>query len=274
MGEKYFSGYGTDETTGVEIAREIIRCNENGCIDNLIAILPGELVNSAVVVIEPKEVVITKGGQEDESSPLYLDTKIFGKVDLKSISLPVATFIIALMDGFNPCAMWILIFLITMLINMKDRKKLYILGSVFILVSGLVYFVFLVTWFNFFKLTGYVKWIKVIIGIIAIITGIMHVKDGLSSKGGCHATNEKQRKTIMTRIKKVLAEKSYVLAIIGIITLAVSVNLIELVCSAGLPAIYTNLLLTNNLSTLAYYSYLIFYVLIFMLDDLIIFLLL
>jgi hypothetical protein len=212
-----------------------------------------------------------KSTPNSDNSTTQINTYIFGNIDLKSVSLPLATILIAVVDGFNPCAMWILIFLITMLINMKDKKKLYILGSVFIITSGAVYFLFLSAWFNFFSLIGYVYWIKIIIGIVAIISGILHIKGALFSKGGCKATNEGQRESIMERIKKSLGQKSFLLSIIGIISLAISVNLIEVVCSAGLPAIYTNLLSSIKLSTYEYYLYLLLYIFFFMLDDLIIF---
>jgi len=229
--------------------------------------------NEEITGVEIENKIKSLLGVEEDSSlhkPLYLS--IFSRqIDLKAVSLPLATILIAFVDGFNPCALWILIFLITMLINMKDRKKLYILGSVFIIVSGLVYFVFLAAWFNFFKFIGYAYWIKVIIGIIAIISGIIHIKDGLFSKGECKVTNAQQRQNIITRMKNVLNEKNFFLAIVGISALAISVNLIEVVCSAGLPAIYTNLLSTIKLSTFEYYSYLSLYILIFMLDDLAIF---
>ena len=269
IGEKYFVGYESNETTGTEISNEIERCIEHGCIDNLSELLLGE--KKLNTTSTPKGVIISSGTNSENNSPLYLETYIFGKINIKDISLPLATILIALVDGFNPCAMWILIFLITMLINMKDKRKLYILGSTFIFTSGIVYFFFLSAWFNFFKLVGYVYWIKVIIGIIAIVSGILHIKSALFSKGGCHATNEKQRESIIERIKKVLGEKSFVLAIFGIVTLAISVNLIEVVCSAGLPAVYTNLLSSIKLSPFEYYFYLFLYVIIFMLDDLIIF---
>ena len=270
IGEKYFVGYESNETTGKEISNEIGRCIEDGCIDNLSELLLGEKkVNTTNT---PDSVVISSGKNTENSSPIYLETHILGKINLKDISLPLATILIALVDGFNPCAMWILIFLITMLINMKDKKKLYILGSTFIFTSGIVYFFFLSTWLNFFKLVGYVYWIKVIIGVVAIVSGILHIKSALSAKGGCHATNEKQRESIMERIKKALGEKSFALAILGIVTLAISVNLIEVVCSAGLPAVYTNLLSSIQLSPFEYYFYLFLYVIIFMLDDLIVFL--
>ena len=240
INEEYVLGYEGDDTTGVIIENKI------------------------------KKILGTEEIEENKPNPVYLN--IFSKkIDLKSVSLPIATILIAFVDGFNPCAMWILVFLITMLINMKDKKKLYILGTTFIFVSGLMYLVFLSAWFNFFKFVGYVYWIKVIIGIVAIISGIMHIKSGLFSKGECKATNQNQRQKIIKKIKEVLNQKKLFLSLIGIVSLAVSVNLVEIVCSAGLPAVYTNLLSTIKLTTFEYYFYLLLYVLIFMLDDLLIF---
>lgn len=240
INEDYVLGYGSEETTGIIIEEKI------------------------------KKILGNKKTNENSSAPVYLN--IFSKkIDLKSLSLPIATILIAFVDGFNPCAMWILIFLITMLINMKDKKKLYLLGTTFILVSGLMYLLFLSAWFNFFKYIGYVYWVKIIIGIVAIICGILHIKNGLFSKGECKVTNQTQRQKIIQKIKDILTQKKLFFSLIGITTLAVSVNLIEIVCSAGLPAVYTNLLSTIKLSTFEYYFYLFLYVLIFMLDDLIIF---
>jgi thiol-disulfide isomerase/thioredoxin len=268
IGEKYFIGYGSDETTGKDISKEIDNCIKDRCLDSLSELLLGkDIVN----ITNIPEKVVEGEVDKDNTSPIYLNTFVFGNVDLKSVSLPLATILIALVDGFNPCAMWILIFLITMLINMEDKKRLYILGSVFILTSGIIYFFFLSAWFNFFKFIGYVYWIKVVIGIVAIVSGYLHIKNALFSKGGCHVTSDQQRESIMDKIKKIIKEKSFILSIFGIVTLAISVNLIEVVCSAGLPAIYTNLLSTIRLSTLEYYMYLLLYVFVFMLDDLTVF---
>ncbi|HOY46919.1 MAG TPA: thioredoxin family protein [Candidatus Dojkabacteria bacterium] len=266
IGDKYYVGYGSDDTTGVVIKNMIDSCLESSCPDIVTSIKNGAPIPEQDP--EPEEQNLAN---IEPSSSIYLEAPILGNIDLKSLSLPLATILIAAMDGFNPCAMWILIFLITMLINMKDRKRLYILGSTFIITSGLIYFIFLAAWFNFFQFLGYVTWIKFIIGVVAIVSGVLHLKNALSSKGGCKATNEEQRESIMDRIKKTISTKSFALSMIGIISLAISVNLIELVCSAGLPAVYTNLLSTISLSTWQYYSYLALYILIFMLDDLFIF---
>jgi len=273
IGDQPIIGYGTDQTTGKEILNRIDFCLKNSCYDTTYKIVnPQE--SDKLAITNPKTIqaqINQENTTKTESLEKIISLPILGPVNTADISLPIITFIIAFMDGFNPCALWILIFLITMLINMKDRKKLYILGSVFIVTSALVYFVFLAAWFNFFQYVGYVYWIKVIIGLVALTTGFLHIKNALKNKGGCHATNEKQRESIIEKIKTITKENNFRIAITGMIILAISVNFVEVVCSAGLPAVYTNLLASANLTTPKYYAYLIFYVLIFMLDDLIIF---
>jgi thiol-disulfide isomerase/thioredoxin len=286
VGDQPIIGYNSNETTGKSILEVVNKCLSNGCTDSVKSILLKEDYSSQEEMILGEKNTGDNVSESDsvpdsvstdylidngKNNSIILNVPLLGDVDLKKISLPFATILIAFMDGFNPCAMWILIFLITMLINMKDRKKLYTLGSVFIVTSALIYFVFLAAWFNFFKFIGYVYWIKVVIGIIAIVSGIAHLKSALLSKGECHVVNKEKRGSIMNKIKSIVKEKQFSLALFGIITLAISVNLIEVVCSAGLPSIYTNLLSTINLSTSHYYLYLLLYIIIFMLDDLFIF---
>ncbi len=257
VGDEYIAGYNSDETTGEKITKLVEKCLEKGC------------ENVVQKVIDNNGEVIR--AQDDNNEPTVITIPLIGDVDLRKMSLPVATVLIGFMDGFNPCAMWILIFLISMLINMKDKKKLYILGSTFIITSAVVYFGFLAAWFNFFKIIGTVSWIKLIIGIVAVVSGSLHLKNAIEDDGTCKVIKADKKKNIMDRIKKVIHEQSFWLAFGGIIVLAVSVNMVELVCSAGLPAIYTNLLSGMNFSPLTHYGYLLLYVFVFMLDDLIVF---
>lgn len=75
---------------------------------------------------------------------------LFGKIDTTQISLPIFTIIIGLLDGFNPCAMWVLMFLLALLVYTRSRKKMFIVGGTFILVSGIVYYIFMAAWLNLF----------------------------------------------------------------------------------------------------------------------------
>ena len=116
INDEYVLGYGSDDTTGVEIEEKIKKLTSNEPISNE----EKEINTSSPSIIEsvPEKEKIEKKSE----APVYLN--IFSKkIDLKGVSLPIATILIAFVDGFNPCAMWILVFLITMLINMKDKKK-------------------------------------------------------------------------------------------------------------------------------------------------------
>lgn len=199
---------------------------------------------------------------------------IVGKVDLKSVSLPIVSILIGIVDGFNPCAMWVLLFLISTLIGMKDKKRLWTLGLTFLITSSLVYMAFMVSWLSFAKMISGVSIVRTIIAIVAIIGGAINLNsfaNSLSKDDGCDVVDAKKRKKVFSKIKKFTHEKSFILAILGIMLLAVSVNLIELACSAGLPVIFTQLLAMNDLSSFEYWIYIIIYILFFMLDDLIIF---
>jgi glutaredoxin len=197
---------------------------------------------------------------------------VFGEIDIKSVSLPLITIAIAAVDGFNPCAMWVLLFLISMLLGMKNRTKMWILGTVFIATSGVMYFIFLAAWLNLFLFIGLIASIRLAIGLFALVAGSLQLKSYFTDKtGGCTVVSSSRRQRIFDRIRSITHGKYFIVSVIGIMALAVSVNLIELVCSAGLPALYTQLLALNQLPTWQYYAYLLLYTLIFMLDDLIIF---
>lgn len=194
-----------------------------------------------------------------------------GYIDVQSFSLPLLTIIIAGLDGFNPCAMWVLLFLISLLLGMKNKKRMWILGSAFIVSSGVVYFLFLTAWLNVFLFIGFIFWVRIGIGVVAIASGAYHLREYYLNRPGCKVTEDEKRQKIFAKLKAITQRKEFFYALIGIILLAVAVNVVELVCSAGLPAVYTSILAMTDLATWQYYMYLVLYIFIFMLDDLIIF---
>ncbi len=198
---------------------------------------------------------------------------LLGKVDVKKVSLPLISIVIGLVDGFNPCAMWVLLFLITMLINMKNRRRMWILGFTFILSSALVYLMFMLAYLNIASALIQ-TWFKYIIALVALVGGIINLRSYYKERQkdiGCSVTNAKKRRKIVEKIKRILAEKSFIIALIGIIFLAFSVNLIELACSAGLPVMFTNIIAMNNVSAPLTALYFFLYLLFFMIDDIIVF---
>jgi len=192
-------------------------------------------------------------------------------IDLEKLSLPALTVVLGFLDGFNPCAMWVLLFLISLLLGMKDKKKMWILGLAFIISSAFVYFLFMFAWLNFFLFVGYIFWIRILIAGIALFGGYVSLKKFLSKDSGCDVEGDEKRKSIFEKLGKITSNKSFWMALVGIITLSFAVNLVELVCSAGLPAVYSQVLALNNLSRIQYYLYLLLYILFFMLDDLLVF---
>jgi len=204
--------------------------------------------------------------------PEIISLPLIGNIETANFSLPILTVVIAAVDGFNPCAMWTLLFLITLLINIKNKKRMWALGSIFIIASGLVYFLFMTAWLNFFIFVSVVTWVKFIIAIFALAAGLYHLREFKKNKDGtCKVESSEKRKTRFDKIKQIVYRENIGWAILGIIILAGAVNIVELLCSAGLPAIYTSILTLTEIPTWQYYIYLLVYIIIFMIDDLIIF---
>lgn len=211
---------------------------------------------------------------EEENTTMTLP--FLGEIEAKNVSLPLIAVVIGLVDGFNPCAMWILIFLISMLIGSKNRKRMVGLGVLFLATSAVIYALFMVTWLKVMLTMTQIAAIKIAIAIVALIGAGWNLysfyKGMKNSDAGCEVVNNTKRNKIIDKIKKFTSEKSFWLAAIGIITLAISVNFVELACSAGWPLVFTEILALNNLSTPMYALYIIIYILFYLFDDLIIFL--
>ena len=155
---------------------------------------------------------------------------------------------------------------------MKSRKRMWFLGVAFIFTSALVYFLFMSAWLNLILFLGLVIWVRVIIGALALFGGGYNLKEFLFNKdSGCRVADDDKRQKVFKKIKNIIGQNSAWLALMGIIVLALLVNLVELFCSAGLPAVYTQVLALTELSKAQYYLYILLYIFFFMLDDLFIF---
>ena len=203
---------------------------------------------------------------------------ILGNIDPKEVSLPLVSVIIGFIDGFNPCAMWVLLFLLSIIVTMKDRKKMWIIGLTFLITSALVYLAFMLAWLQIAITLSEIVWVRFIIALIALLGGAINLTSYYKERkkdNGCAVVDKEQRKSISKRIHKIVKQidnkKTFFLAILGVMGLAVSVNLIELACSSGLPLIFTQILAINNLNGLQYLIYILIYILFFLIDDIVIF---
>ncbi len=213
---------------------------------------------------------LIKGNDEEE----IIKYPLIGEINLSKLSLPALTVIVAALDGFNPCAMWVLLFLVALLINVKSRKKMWLVGGTFIAASGIVYFLLLSAWLNLFLAISYISLTRIIIGILAIGVGIWQLRKFTTYQPGvCEVApvGSKWHERLTQKAKEVVNSTALPATFLGVIFLALGVNLVEFFCSAGLPAIYTRILSLNQLNPLGYYLYLLLYTFVFMLDDLIIF---
>ncbi|MFA9476069.1 MAG: hypothetical protein ACERJ2_16095 [Filomicrobium sp.] len=204
--------------------------------------------------------------------PSRIDLPVIGEVNTRTLSLPLLTVLLAAVDGFNPCAMWVLVFLIGLLLGMENKARMWLLGGTFLLTSALVYFLFLSAWLNIFLVLGALLWIRLAVGGFALVGGAYYLREfALNPDAVCKVTNPGERRTIMDALKRTVQEEHFWLALAGIVVLAAGVNLIELLCSAGLPAVFTNVLSLSDLSSWQYYGYLLLYISVFLADDVIIF---
>ncbi len=194
----------------------------------------------------------------------YLLVPILGRVETDNISLPLFTVVLAGLDGFNPCAIWVLMFLLSLLIYSKSRKRILFIGGIFIATSGLIYFLFMAAWLNLFLFIGYTEIMRVIIALIALAFGAINLKDFFAFKKGLSLTiPDSVKPKLFKKMRDITTAEMSLGLVLTTVFLAVFVNLIELACTLGLPAIYTRILTLQNFPPIIYYLYLAVYNIIY-----------
>jgi len=187
-----------------------------------------------------------------------------------SIPLPLFTLIIAFIDGFNPCNLFILTLLISLMLSEShSRKRIFAVGYSFVGVVYLFYFLFMAAWLNIFQYMGFIDPLRIAIAIIAIIAGLINCKElFFYRKGITLMIQDKNVGPLKKRINKVaeLIKKGKMKTLIGAsIVLAIFSSLVELPCTAGFPIIYTGILTSHSIAGFGYYIYLLLYNLVYVL---------
>ena len=229
--------------------------------DNNVRDVVGEMLG----IVEPGQ------GVDIINEESKVNLPFFGEVDAKSVSLPLLAIVLGGLDGFNPCAMWVLLLLISMLFHLEEQWKKWFLGGLFLLTTAIMYFFFMLSWLNITILFGTLVYIRWLIGGLSIGGGIFNIRRYTQMEPGCEIVDESKRLKIRDRLKAIYSQPVFALAAVGIVVLAVSVNLVELICSAGLPVLFTQILTLNDLSSTQHIMYLLLYLAMFMLDDVIVF---
>ena len=248
IGSRAWVGYLDDATTGREIAAHVEECRARGC--------PGG-------VSAPPE--------RESALPEALRLPLVGEVRTANLSLPVLTALLAAADGFNPCAMWVLVFLLGLLAGMKDRRRMWLLGGAFVVASALVYLLILGAWLNVLLLAGALAFVRIGVGMVALAGGGYYLKEFFTNADmSCAVTAPESRRRTLERLKRLAQQPRSLAALGGIVLLAFAVNVVEFLCSAGIPAVFAQVLALSALAPWQYFAYLVLYVAVFMLDDLLV----
>ena len=185
---------------------------------------------------------------------------LLGELKFDGTSLPLMTVLIAGLDAFNPCAFFVLLFLLSMLVHQHSRARMLAIGGVFVLVSGVMYFAFMAAWLNLFQLLGNLAWVTLVAGAMALIIGLVNVKDFfVFGRGVSLSIPESRKPAIYQRARVILAAGSVPAMLAATVLLAVAVNFYELLCTAGFPMVYTRLLTLQEVGTTQHYLYLALY---------------
>jgi hypothetical protein len=236
------TGYGTEETTGADLIRMLQQCRSAHMQELSTG---GRLAPAA----EP---------------PGSIHAPFFGDIDITAFSLPALTLVIAGMDAFNPCAFFVLLFLLSLLVHAQHRSRMLFIGGTFVLFSGLIYFAFMAAWLNVFLWIGELRIITIVAGVIALSMAVVNIKDYFWFQKGVSLTiPETAKPGLFKRMRDLTQARSIAPMLVGTVTLAIVANTYELLCTAGFPMVYTRVLTLNDLTSETYYIYLVMYNLIY-----------
>lgn len=200
----------------------------------------------------------------------------FGSIEIRTESTALrygSSFLLGFLDGFNPCAMWVLVMFIITLIQVGDRMKMIFVAGTFLIAETIMYGLILGAWWVFFGTfsQSYADVLNFLVGILAFGAGIFFLYEGIFTDGTCKVTNSEQRKTISKKISDIAHSPVSWITFFGILLLALSVNIIEFACSAGYPQVFTNILNSLSGDIVHKLGLLFTYLFAYMLDDIIIF---
>ena len=200
--------------------------------------------------------------QEADAAPLVLP--LWGAVRAEDLSLPALTAALAALDAFNPCAFFVLLFLLSLLAHQRQRTRMALIGGVFVLTSGVMYFAFMAAWLNVFALFGHLGWVTLAAGALAVVIGVINVKDFfLLERGPTLSIPESKKPDVFRRARSILNAERLPAMLAATVLLAIAVNFYELLCTAGFPMVYTRILTLADVTPATRYLYLAAYNLIY-----------
>ncbi len=245
--KKMVTGFGSEETTGQELRDELLACR-----DARMAELPSSSTVPAASGSHSTEPAT--GDEEVVSLPLL------GTIDTEAVSLPVFAVVLAGLDAFNPCAFFVLLFLLSLLVHARSRSRMALIGGTFVLISGVVYLAFMAAWLNLFLVMGALEVVTLIAGLVALAVAALNIKDYFwFQRGPSLSIPDSSKPGLFRRMRMLTTSSSFPAILAGTVTLAFAANAYELLCTAGFPMVFTRVLTLRELSTPTYYLYLVLY---------------
>lgn len=195
-----------------------------------------------------------------------IELPFFGSIETSRLSLPALTVVLAGLDAFNPCAFFVLLFLLSMMAHQKNRQRMLLIGGVFVAISGLMYFAFMAAWLNVFQLFGHLAWVTLAAGCLAVMVGVLNIKDFFWFQQGLSLSIPEAKKPELFRRARAILQAEHLPAMLAATAfLAIAANFYELLCTAGFPMVYTRLLTLADLSVAERHAWLAIYNLIYVL---------
>jgi hypothetical protein len=254
LGDKVWIGIDHEKLRIIEV--QLKKCIASGCPDAL-----GRLQQNG------ESIIAVQKPPEDT----MISIPLLGDLDAQEVSLPLVALALGLLDSINPCAFFVLLFLLTLMIHAHSRMRMLTVGVVFVCFSGLIYFLFMAAWLNLFLATGGVRFVTLLAGVVALLIGAFNIKDYfLFHKGPSLSIPEKVKPGLYHRVRELIKSANYLSLLGGTVLLAIAANSYELLCTAGFPMVFTRILTLQELPTWQYYSYLAFYNIVYVLPLLVI----
>tara|TARA_B100000745_G_scaffold300465_1_gene254585 strand:+ start:1328 stop:2545 length:1218 start_codon:yes stop_codon:yes gene_type:complete len=269
VGEKAFLGFNGGQTTGKMIKNAI-----PDALEGDIKTPEDHLEYAPAQDVVEAEACTDEDCEAATSMAYVFDLPLIGLVDLKALSLFSLSALLGTIDGFNPCAMWVLITFLVLLSQAGSRSKMVFLAGIFIVAEAVMYNLILNVWYKTWDFVALDQVVTPLVGLLALGGGLFFLYRWRKNRGValvCDISDiESQNKTI-NKFQKIVSAPLTLTTIGALLVIAFSVNIIEFACSIGIPQAYTKILDINNLAFLERQFYILIYTFGYMLDDLVVF---
>jgi glutaredoxin len=249
VGDRWWVGF-AEEPIGREIAEVVAACVAQGCEEPVAA--------------APKP---QTGGSTSLALPLI------GTIDLGTRSLLASTALIAFVDGFNACSLWVLTLLLAITLHTGSRGRVVLIGLTFLTVTSAVYALFIAGLFGAMTVLSFADWLRVLMALVALLFAVVNIKDYFFyGRGLSFSIPDASKPGLYKRMRAVAAAGQSLPALVGAtIVLSASASLVEFACTAGFPVLWTQILAQHGVGGWQFAALLLLYMLIYQADELLIF---